>query len=100
VVGLTITHIFGFDTPSALLLAEVVASPSSSPTSSGTSAKTPRVGACTCRSKTQPLRRDEKTWNAYGGRALTELLRFSARARSYYDESLLDRIHARSRPSL
>jgi 15-cis-phytoene synthase len=105
VVGLTITHIFGFDTPSALPLAEKC----------GIAFQLTNIirdiredaGRGRVYLPLEDLRRfgvtEEDLGRGTGGPAMTELLRFeSARARSYYNESLplLDRIHARSRPSL
>lgn len=105
VVGLTIIHIFGFDTPSALPLAE-------------------RCGiAFQLTNILRDIREDADRQRIYlpaedlrrfgvsedelraGERSekMLALLRFEGeRARSYYDRSLplLDRVHARSRPSL
>ena len=105
VVGLTITHIFGFDTPSALPLAEKC----------GIAFQLTNIIRDICEDAgrgrvylpLEDLRRfgvtEEDLGRGTGSPALTALLRFEgARARSFYDESLplLDRIHARSRPSL
>jgi 15-cis-phytoene synthase len=105
VVGLTIIHIFGFDTPSALPLAEKC----------GVAFQLTNI--------LRDIREDAERGRVYlpaedlrrfgvteadlrsGNRtdALLRLMRFeAARARSYYDDSrpLLDLIHPRSKPSL
>jgi len=105
VVGLTIVHIFGFDTPSALPLAEKC----------GVAFQLTNI--------LRDIREDAERGRVYlpaedlrsfgvaaedlaaGHRseAFVKLMRFEAtRARGYYDESqpLLDLVHPRSRPSL
>jgi phytoene synthase len=105
VVGLTIIHIFGFDTPSALPLAEKC----------GVAFQLTNI----LRDIREDAGRDrvylpEEDLRRFGvseselragerNERVMALLRFEGeRARSYYDQSLplLDRVHARSRPSL
>ena len=105
VVGLTIIHIFGFDTRSALPLAEKC----------GVAFQLTNIfrdisedaGRDRVYLPAEDLRRfgvtveDLRTGNR--NEAFLRLMRFeSARARAYYDESrpLLDLVHQRSRPSL
>jgi phytoene synthase len=105
VVGLTIIHIFGFDTPSALPLAEKC----------GVAFQLTNIlrdiredaGRDRVYLPAEDLRRfgvrEEELCKGERSPQVLELLRFeAARARSYYDQSLplLDRVHARSRPSL
>jgi 15-cis-phytoene synthase len=105
VVGLTIIHIFGFDTPSALPLAEkcgVAFQLTNILRDIHEDAERDRVYL-----PAEDLRRfgvrEEELCKGERSPALIELLRFEgARAKAYYDQSLplLDRVHARSRPSL
>jgi phytoene synthase len=93
VVGLTIIHIFGFDDPKALLLAE-------------------KCGiAFQLTNILRDVREDEEKGRVYlpaedyerFGGDFTRLMEFEAqRARSYYRESapLIDLIHEKSRPSM
>lgn len=105
VVGLTIIHIFGFDTPSALPLAEkcgVAFQLTNILRDIREDAERGRIYL-----PAEDLRRfgvseeDLRTGNR--SEAFLQLMRFEAdRARAYYDESqeLLELIHPRSRPSL
>jgi phytoene synthase len=105
VVGLTTIHIFGFDTPSALPLAEkcgVAFQLTNILRDIREDAERGRVYL-----PAEDLRRfgvsEEDLSAGRGGEAFLRLMRFEAgRARAYYDESrpLLDLIHPRSRPSL
>jgi 15-cis-phytoene synthase len=105
VVGLTTIHIFGFDTPSALPLAEkcgVAFQLTNILRDIREDAERGRVYL-----PAEDLRRFGVTEDDLraGNRSesVVKLLRFeAARARAYYDESrpLLDLIHPRSRPSL
>lgn len=105
VVGLTIIHIFGFDTRTALPLAEkcgVAFQLTNILRDIREDAERERVYL-----PQEDLRRFGVSAADLGGGARTEafvrLMRFeAARARSYYEESmpLLDLVHPRSRPSL
>ena len=105
VVGLTTIHIFGFDTRSALPLAEkcgVAFQLTNILRDIKEDAERGRVYL-----PAEDLRRfgvtEEDLRAGKSGDAFLKLMRFeAARARSYYDESapLLDLIHPRSRPSL
>jgi phytoene synthase len=105
VVGLTIIHIFGFDTPSALPLAEKC----------GVAFQLTNIlrdiredaGLGRIYLPAEDLRRfgvtEEDLRSGNRNEAFLKLMRFeAARARAYYKESqpLLDLIHPRSRPSL
>ena len=105
VVGLTTIHIFGFDTPSALPLAEKC----------GVAFQLTNIlrdiredaGRGRIYLPAEDLRRfgvtEEDLRAGKRNAAFLELMRFeAARARAYYEESrpLLDLIHPRSRPSL
>ena len=105
VVGLTIIHIFGFDTPSALPLAEkcgVAFQLTNILRDIREDAERGRIYL-----PAEDLRRfgvaEEDLRSGNRSEAMLRLMRFeAARARQYYDESrlLLDLIHPRSRPSL
>jgi 15-cis-phytoene synthase len=105
VVGLTIIHIFGFDTPSALPLAEkcgVAFQLTNILRDIREDAERDRVYL-----PGEDLRRfgvrEEELCKGERSPEVLALLRFEGeRARAYYDQSLplLDRVHARSRPSL
>jgi phytoene synthase len=105
VVGLTAVHIFGFDTPSALPLAEkcgVAFQLTNILRDVAEDAARGRVYL-----PAEDLRRFGVADRDLGAGKLTgpfiELMRFeTARARAYYEESrpLLDLVHPRSRPSL
>lgn len=105
VVGLTTIHIFGFDTPSALPLAEkcgVAFQLTNILRDIREDAERGRVYI-----PAEDLRRfgvnEEDLRAGNRSEAVLKLLRFeAARARQYYDESrpLLDLVHPRSRPSL
>ena len=105
VVGLTIIHIFGFDTPSALPLAEkcgVAFQLTNILRDVGEDAERGRVYV-----PAEDLRRfgvtDDDVRSGNRSEAMLRLMRFeAARARAYYDDSrpLLDLIHPRSKPSL
>jgi phytoene synthase len=105
VVGLTIIHIFGFDTRSALPLAEkcgVAFQLTNILRDIREDAEKGRIYL-----PTEDLRRfdvsAEDLATGHRGESFLRLMRFeAARARAYYNESmpLLDLIHPRSRPSL
>jgi phytoene synthase len=105
VVGLTTIHIFGFDTPSALPLAEkcgVAFQLTNILRDIREDAERDRVYL-----PAEDLRRfgvtEEELRAGNRSEPVVRLLKFeAARARAYYDESrpLLDLIHPRSRPSL
>jgi phytoene synthase len=105
VVGLTVVHIFGFDTPSALPLAEKC----------GVAFQLTNIlrdiredaERCRVYLPAEDLRRfgvtEEDLRAGNRTKEFLELMQFeAARARSYYDQGqpLLDLIHPRSRPSL
>src|SRR4051794_14769992 len=105
VVGLTIIHIFGFDTPSALPLAEkcgVAFQLTNILRDMGEDAERGRVYV-----PAEDLRRfgvtEDDVRSGNRSEAMLRLMRFeAARARAYYDDSrpLIDLIHPRSKPSL
>jgi phytoene synthase len=105
VVGLTIIHIFGFDTRSALPLAEkcgVAFQLTNILRDIREDAEKGRIYL-----PAEDLRRfgvsAEELSTGHGGESFLRLMRFeAARARAYYNESmpLLDLVHPRSRPSL
>jgi phytoene synthase len=105
VVGLTIVHIFGFDTRSVLPLAEkcgVAFQLTNVLRDIREDAARGRIYL-----PMEDLRRfhvrEEELCGGAPGKGFVDLMRFeAARARAYYDESrpLLDLIHPRSRPSL
>jgi 15-cis-phytoene synthase len=105
VVGLTIIHIFGFDTPTALPLAEKCGVAFQLTNILRDIREDASLGRIYL--PAEDLRRfgvtpdDLRSGNR--NEAFLELMRFEAgRARKYYDESapLLDLVHPRSRPSL